>query len=430
MDVDDNLIVQFVASNAALPPTTATAAAALAGSIGPTARAYASDRLFGALSGKSRESIIERIQKLIRARKLKCDHVGLSVVDAAAPGVISSSTAIGRAAHIQAAAHGTTPSSTHAFAGVKRTAAAAGLSRPGVAPVARLSSANSIPNPAPSRSFTAEAHSEIDEFEDVELSSEQQAVYDMVVRDGKSVFFTGSAGCGKSFLMRRIIAGLKKKYAEAGMMDAVYVTAPTGIAACNVGGTTIHSFAGIGTSHTPFEELVTSVERKSTTAAKRWRTCRTLVVDEISMLDGATFDLLEQLACRIRKSNKAFGGIQLVLAGDFCQLPPVGLSNSKSGSAGKAGMHSAAPAPAPITFCFEANCWKRVVYAQVQLSQVFRQKDADFVNILNELRVGVLTPKSVSVLAKAGSEVGNLETVCSFGSFCTALCEHVYIFDG
>jgi hypothetical protein len=117
---------------------------------------------------------------------------------------------------------------------------------------------------------------------DAPLSAEQQAVYDLAL-SGKSIFFTGSAGTGKSFLLRRIIDGLRAKHARAGAAslgaqgDAVYVTAPTGIAACNIGGTTIHSFAGIGRGDGPGDRLAADVERKPVPSA-RWKAARVLVI--------------------------------------------------------------------------------------------------------------------------------------------------------
>lgn len=105
---------------------------------------------------------------------------------------------------------------------------------------------------------------------DDSLTEEQTQVWRLVVVEGRSVFFTGSAGTGKSFLLRRIISDLKEKYREENRPDAVVVTAPTGIAACNIGGVTLHSFAGIGQGREPADKLCAmvnrSVRRRTTTA--------------------------------------------------------------------------------------------------------------------------------------------------------------------
>jgi len=95
-----------------------------------------------------------------------------------------------------------------------------------------------------------------------------------------------------------------------------------GLAAINVGGTTIHSFAGIGFGTDPIGKLI-AIVRKNREARERWLRCKTLIIDEISMLLGGLFDKLEELAREIRVNPKPFGGIQLVLCGDFFQLPPV-----------------------------------------------------------------------------------------------------------
>jgi ATP-dependent DNA helicase PIF1 len=132
------------------------------------------------------------------------------------------------------------------------------------------------------------------------LSPEQQMVHKLVVDDGKSVFFTGSAGencstlftslvhfgthayfcregTGKSVLLREIISSLKRKH--RGNADAVAVTASTGMAACNIGGTTIHSFAGIGIGNDSAQKLIDKV-RKNRNANAKWQRCKVLVIDE------------------------------------------------------------------------------------------------------------------------------------------------------
>lgn len=144
------------------------------------------------------------------------------------------------------------------------------------------------------------------------LSEEQLRVMDLV-RQGESVFFTGSAGTGKSFLMRRIIGMLPP--------HTTYPTASTGAAACLIGGTTLHSFAGIGTGSGTLEQCIALASREH--KAVHWRRCCCLIIDEISMVEGKYFDKLEAVARAVRKSKKPFGGIQLVLCGDFLQLPPV-----------------------------------------------------------------------------------------------------------
>ena len=144
------------------------------------------------------------------------------------------------------------------------------------------------------------------------LSTEQKKVLEMV-KLGESVFFTGSAGTGKSYLLKRIISSLPP--------DTTFATASTGAAASLIGGTTLHAFAGIGTGNGTLEHCITLAFRES--HASIWRRCGCLIIDEVSMIDADFFDKLEGVARAVRKSRKPFGGIQLVLCGDFCQLPPV-----------------------------------------------------------------------------------------------------------
>lgn len=186
------------------------------------------------------------------------------------------------------------------------------------------------------------------------LSEEQQHVLDLVVDKKKSVFFTGSAGTGKSVLMREIISSLRKVYKRE--PDRVAVTASTGLAACNVGGVTLHSFAGIGLGKEDATELVRKIKRNQK-AKHRWLRTKVLVVDEVSMVDGDLFDKLETIARQLRNNGRPFGGIQLVITGDFFQLPPV----PDSGRVAK--------------FSFDAATWNTTVEYTIGLHHVFRQKD-------------------------------------------------------
>jgi ATP-dependent DNA helicase PIF1 len=206
------------------------------------------------------------------------------------------------------------------------------------------------------------------------LSEEQKKIVSMVVNQNKSVFFTGSAGTGKSVLMREIIRRLREKYKTEA--DRVAVTASTGLAACNIEGVTLHSFAGIGLGKENAPELVKKV-RKNAKAKTRWQRTKVLIIDEVSMVDGTLFDKLEQIARTVRGISKPFGGIQLVVTGDFFQLPPVPEGNRVA------------------TFSFDAGNWNTCIEHTILLTHIFRQRDPGFANMLNEMRVGKLTPKSI-----------------------------------
>ena len=187
------------------------------------------------------------------------------------------------------------------------------------------------------------------------LSEEQRSVLNLVAEQQKSVFFTGSAGTGKSVLLREIIKVLRDKYRRE--PDRVAVTASTGLAACNVGGVTLHSFAGIGLGKEPVPELVKKIKRNQK-AKNRWMRTKVLIVDEISMVDGDLFDKLEAIARAIRNNGRPFGGIQLVITGDFFQLPPVPDHGGRD-----------------VKFSFDASTWNTSIEHTIGLTQVFRQKD-------------------------------------------------------
>ncbi|CAG8810077.1 25550_t:CDS:2, partial [Racocetra persica] len=159
----------------------------------------------------------------------------------------------------------------------------------------------------------------------------------------------------KSYLFQKLITSLQEKYGK----KQVGVTATSGIGAEVIGGTTLHSFLGIGVdSNLSVEELLDRIlTSRSSYARKNWRKIKVLIIDEISMLGGELFDKLESLARQIRQSEQPFGGIQLILAGDFCQLPPVGKS--------------------PL-YCFAAKAWENYI----RLGRFSKSRWEKFVSLL------------------------------------------------
>lgn len=154
--------------------------------------------------------------------------------------------------------------------------------------------------------------------------------------------------------MREIISALRRKFRNE--PDRVAVTASTGLAACNIGGVTIHSFAGIGLGKENAEFLIKRI-KKNPKAKSRWQRTSFLIIDEISMVDGDLFDKLEAIARGLRNNGHPFGGIKLVVTGDFFQLPPV----PDNGRVAR--------------FAFEAEKWNICVPNTIGLTHVFRQKD-------------------------------------------------------
>ncbi|KXN87451.1 ATP-dependent DNA helicase pfh1 [Leucoagaricus sp. SymC.cos] len=245
-----------------------------------------------------------------------------------------------------------------------------------------------------SASSSSSTSTKVNKVAKIFLSQEQTHILKLV-KEGNSIFYTGSAGTGKSVLLREIIKTMKNVHSRT--PEAVAITASTGIAACNIGGVTIHSFAGVGLGVETAEKLVDKI-KKNKKALMRWMKCKVLIIDEglpfsifstwklwlrsfssVSMVDGELFDKLANVGSILRKRpSEPFGGIQLVVTGDFFQLPPVN----------KAGMS--------VKFAFEAEHWYTTIKRTFNLTKVFRQKDQEFVDMLNEMRFGRLSSKSIA----------------------------------
>ncbi|XP_037079356.1 ATP-dependent DNA helicase PIF1-like [Pollicipes pollicipes] len=223
------------------------------------------------------------------------------------------------------------------------------------------------------------------------MTKEQRSVLE-VATSNRNIFFTGGAGTGKSFLLQRIIAALPP--------DSTWVTASTGAAACQVQGVTLHAFAGLGRAAGSLEQCVQLASRPA--ALQQWRRCRHLVIDEISMVDADFFQKLESVARQVRGNDSPFGGIQLVLCGDFLQLPPV----LRGGGGGR--------------FCFESEAWSRCVDVTMELREIHRQDDPEFIRILRNVRVGRCSEEDARRLSATAKNTMNLPE----GIAATRLCTH------
>ena len=209
------------------------------------------------------------------------------------------------------------------------------------------------------------------------LSLEQEKCLDLFTK-GQNIFLTGPGGSGKSFLIKKMLEAsreLKKK---------VNVCALTGCAALllDCGATTIHSWSGINYV-SPIHKDDAIIRRISSKKyiKTNWKETDVLIVDEISMLSGRVFTLLNSIGRSIRKISKPFGGIQVVFIGDFFQLPPIG--DAEDGQ-----------------FCFESDDWPDVFPLEnhIILNTIFRQTDMEYVDILQEVRQGKLSKKSIETL--------------------------------
>jgi ATP-dependent DNA helicase PIF1 len=201
-------------------------------------------------------------------------------------------------------------------------------------------------------------------------NAEQQEALDFIKR-GYNVFITGPAGAGKTFLINKI--------REESGDKRCHVTATTGIAAANISGMTLHSWASIGLG-TRDASKHASFLRRIPNLRQRLTECDLLVVDEISMADPDYFVKLNEVLKLVRRDPSPFGGIQLVLLGDFFQLPC-----PKKG------------------FLFEHPVWRDLVDRSVVLTQIYRQSDRDFTELLNRLRTGDPTEEDIKFLQATGA---------------------------
>lgn len=206
----------------------------------------------------------------------------------------------------------------------------------------------------------------------IKLSEEQNLIAKYIVSSDESVFFTGNAGTGKSVLLREVIYRLNNMYQN----HEVAITASTGISALELRGVTLHTFAGVRLAREPVDTLISMI-RSNKRLLERWRSTRVLVIDEVSMIDCDLFDKLESIARMTRNNDSPFGGIKLILCGDFMQLPPVS-KRSK--------------------FIFESKNWDLVIKRIFVLKEVFRQKDKAFIEMLSEIRNGMVSRKCEELL--------------------------------
>ena len=208
----------------------------------------------------------------------------------------------------------------------------------------------------------------------------QEHAFNTVI-EGKSIFLTGPGGTGKSYLINRLLENYQTpKFGQQSRVVAV--TALTGCAALllHSSAKTLHSWAGIGLGKEPVDVLVRSI-KKFRGCVKRWKSTDILIIDEVSMMTAELFEKLEEIARTVRKVDAPFGGIQVVLVGEFFQLPPI-----------------VARADGPVPFVFESPVWAAMNFTVCKLTEIVRQKDPAFQAILNDARQGIVTPESLAIL--------------------------------
>lgn len=205
------------------------------------------------------------------------------------------------------------------------------------------------------------------------LTLHQQRAFEAVCYEHRNIFLTGPGGSGKSYLLSYIVDYFDRCQKKVG------ITAMTGCAAQTLHpkARTLHSYMGIGLGQDAEDKLIQKI-KKNPTIFKRWLTLDLLIIDEVSMLTPALLEKLNAIAQRLRKNKVPFGGLQVLFVGDFYQIPPVYTSTEK-----------------PIhTFAFESPCWNTIIQETIQLTQIKRQEDPVFQQLLNEARVGQLSAAS------------------------------------
>ncbi|MEK9152807.1 MAG: PIF1 family DEAD/DEAH box helicase [Patescibacteria group bacterium] len=194
-----------------------------------------------------------------------------------------------------------------------------------------------------------------------------------ILKTGASVFLTGEPGSGKTHTINRYVAWLR----DHGIEPAL--TASTGIAATHVSGMTVHSWSGIGIKSvlTPYDlDNISSNER----VYKRLVKVKVLIIDEVSMLDARTLGMVDSVCRAVRRNHQPFGGMQVVLVGDFFQLPPV--NREKEGS----------------QFAFESDVWTKLQPTVCYLTEQYRQDDPRFLAVLSAIRSNDLHEVHLSTL--------------------------------
>ena len=209
---------------------------------------------------------------------------------------------------------------------------------------------------------------------------EQNTALD-ILKSGRNVFLTGSAGTGKTYVLNEYISYLKDREVP------VAITASTGIAATHIGGQTIHSWSGVGIKEEITRANLTTLEKNSQ-LVKRIRNTEVLVIDEISMISGKILKGVDTILQFFKNSSLPFGGLQLILSGDFFQLPPVFKYE----------------VPARDKFVFMSPTWVQADLQVCYLTKQYRQQESQLNDILKSIRDRSISSDAIELLRNANKE--------------------------
>jgi ATP-dependent exoDNAse (exonuclease V) alpha subunit len=193
-----------------------------------------------------------------------------------------------------------------------------------------------------------------------------------IMKMGKNVYLTGQAGTGKTHVLNEYINYLKARNISVG------VTASTGIAATHLGGVTIHSWSGMGIKDF-LSEMDLELMQEKKYLWKRLEKTKVLIIDEVSMLHPYQLDMVERICRAFKRNDEDFGGLQIILSGDFFQLPPITRGKAK------------------VSFVNDSETWKKIDLNICYLEEQFRQEDSVLTNILNEIRTQTVSEETMAV---------------------------------
>jgi hypothetical protein len=195
-----------------------------------------------------------------------------------------------------------------------------------------------------------------------------------ILKSGQNIFITGSAGTGKTYLLNQYIEYLKERQ--------IYPTivAPTGIAASHLKGQTIHSFFALGIRDTVVDNGYVEFLLEKSYLKSRFKKLQVLIIDEVSMVSPEIFSSMDKVLRAFKNSPEPFGGVQVVISGDFFQLPPVSREFKER------------------RFAWQSPVWKSLDLKSCYLQEKFRQSDERLIEILDDIRTGAVSEKSREML--------------------------------